>query len=178
MSKTRKRASLLINPEWRKKQPVRANSQTAVVPHRKRPVRRQSPTVVNIPSYSPAQPTANTLSTYMLVGAQYHPICRHSFIERVELGYYHYERRTEWRTCAIAAAYAGMFGARSVETSEFSISMALWRLKQVLGYDLRKTIITDPEGATGSIESACIRLIDVHGWSRPGVAQWLETEGL
>lgn len=48
-----------------------------------------------------------TLSRSLLLGRAYHPLCRQSFVEKVQFGYYAYERREEWRTCALAALTLG-----------------------------------------------------------------------
>ena len=146
--------------------------------------RRQHPTppqpepiIIDIPQRR-SQPKTNTLAYYLERGRHMHPLCRDSFIERVELGYYHYERRTEWRTCALAAAYAGAFGSDSIERPEFSYSMAIWQLSQKLGVDLRTTQVYGPTGRCQPVVDEMIQLIDEDGWTRAGVAQWLQSLNL
>ena len=163
---------------------VRAKNRTTLVPN-KRPLPTQhraqhlttvqpTPIIIDIPAPR-KQIQTNTLSNYLDQGQHMHPLCRHSFIERIELGYYHYERRTEWRTCALAAAYAGAFGPRSIERPEFSYSMALWQLSQKLGYDLNQTIVYGPTGRCQPVIDEMIQLIDADGWTREGVVQWLQS---
>ncbi len=135
---------------------------------------QSDPIIINIPKRQ-APPNPNTLSYYLEKGRHMHPLCRDSFIERIDIGYYHYERRTEWRTCALAAAYAGAFGPRSVERPEFSYSMAIWQLSQKVGYDLRTTMVHGPTGRCQPVIDEMIQLIDIDGWTRAGVAQWLQT---
>ncbi len=135
------------------------------------------PIIIDIPQPR-RRSQSNTLSYYLEMGRRMHPLCRDSFIERVELGYYYYERRTEWRTCALAAAYAGLFGPRSVERPDFSESMAIWRLSQKLGYDLRTTIVYGPTGRCQPVIEEMIQLVDEDGWARDGVVEWLQTLNL
>ena len=165
----------------------RTQNRTAIIPqkrplpqqHRPQHLRtiQQTPIIIDIPAPQ-RQTHTNTLSSYLDKGRQMHPLCRHSFIERVELGYYHYERRTEWRTCALAAAYAGAFGAHTIERPEFSYSMALWQLSQKLGYDLHQTIVYGPTGRCQPVIDEMVQLIDQDGWTREGVAQWLRSLNL
>jgi hypothetical protein len=140
---------------------------------------RQTHIIIDVPPQRPQKQTqTNTLSAYLDKGRQMHPLCRHSFIERVELGYYHYERRIEWRTCALAAAYAGAFGAYTVERPDFSYSMAIWQLSQKLGYDLRQTIVYGPTGRCQPIIDEMVQLIDQDEWTRKGVVEWLRSLNL
>lgn len=138
---------------------------------------RQTPIIIDVPA-STSSATNNTLSAYLDKGRQMHPLCRHSFIKRVELGYYHYERRVEWHTCALAAAYAGAFGAYTVERPNFSYSMAIWQLSQKLGYDLRQTIVYGPTGRRQPVIDEMAQLIDQDGWTRKGVVEWLRSLNL
>ena len=166
---------------------TQTQNRTAIIPqkrplpqqHRPQHLRtiQQTPIIIDIPAPQ-RQTHTNTLSSYLDKGRQMHPLCRHSFIERVELGYYHYERRTEWRTCALAAAYAGAFGAHTIERPEFSYSMALWQLSQKLGYDLHQTIVYGPTGRCQPVIDEMVQLIDQDGWTREGVAQWLRSLNL
>lgn len=135
---------------------------------------QRTPIIIDITAPQPPAQT-NTLSSYLECGRHMHPICRHAFIERIELGYYHHERRTEWHTCALAAAYAGAFGAASVERPEFSCSMALWQLSAKLGYDLRTTIVYGPTGRCQPVIDEMVQLIDQDGWTREGVVVWLRS---
>ncbi len=166
---------------------TRTQNRTAIIPrkrplpnqHRPQQLRRtqQTPIIIDIPAPQ-KQIHTNALSSYLDKGRQMHPLCRHSFIERVELGYYHYERRTEWRTCALAAAYAGAFGAPTVERPEFSYSMAIWQLSQKLGYDLHQTIVYGPTGRYQPVIDEMVQLIDQDGWTRKGVVEWLQSLNL
>jgi len=123
---------------------------------------KSQPIIITLPS----EATGETLSNFLRVGRQYHPLCRHSFVERVQVGYYFYERREEWRTCALAAAYAGAFGPGSIERPEFSYSMVVWRLSQRVGFDI------------SAIAEKMITLVDENFWTRAGVAEWLESMGI
>jgi len=133
----------------------------------------KKPTIV-IPSQHPD----NKLSRYLFLGRTYHDLCRNAFVEKVQHGYYAYERWSEWRTCAIAAAYAGAFGASSIEHPEFSYSMAVWRLSQLVGYDIGRYEITDPTGRAAPVAEVMIRLVDENYWNRIGVFELLVSKGL
>lgn len=148
-----------------------------IVPNRQLPTAPpQAPIIIVIEPEQPARAN-DTLSEFLRVGRLYHPLCRKSFVERVQIGYYAYERRTEWRTCALAAAYAGAFGPDSIERPEFSYSMAVWQLSQKVGFDIGKAIVTGPTGRQNNIADEIIKLVDVNLWTRAGVADWLESLG-
>ena len=96
----------------------------------------------------------------------------------VAITYCVYEQRLEWRTCTLAAAYAGAFGPQSIERPEFSYTMAVWQLSQKVGYDIGKTIVTGPTGRQNNLDDEMIKLTDVNLWTRAGVADWLHYTGL
>lgn len=160
---------------------VIAASYPITIRHPQHPSRvQQVPIIIDVPRRPVAEPVeaqTNTLSAYLERGRQMHPLCRHSFIERVELGYYHYERRTEWRTSAIAAAYAGAFGQCAVESPNLSYSQALWQLGRKLGYDITAVCVPGPSGRFQSLADEIVQLIDQDGWTRGGVAGWLFSMG-
>ena len=118
------------------------------------------------------------LSELLLTGRRYHELCRDTFVEKVQVGYYAYERRNVWRTCAVAAAYAGAFGAESIERDAFSYSMAVFRLSKLVGYNIKKVTIPLPSGEIVPLDEAMIRLVDEHYWTRQGVAEMLMDYGL
>lgn len=159
-------------------QPYRLGELSLVEPgERPLPVPQKStPIIINIP---PAQPyvQVNTLSNFLRIGRMYHPLCRNTFVERVQIGYYAYERREEWRTCALAAAYAGAFGPQSIEKPEFSYSMAVWRLSQLVGFDMGQCQVVGPTGRQNNLADEIIRLVDENLWTRAGVADWLASLG-
>ena len=174
-----------------------ASQRNTVAPVRSHPLaRRPAPTlptrqpiVINVP---PAKRPLRkgTLSYYLERGRHMHPLCRDSFIEQVIWGYYHYEQRTELRTCALAAAYVGAFGAHTVEsvapacsptrvmTTGPAGSQMIWQLSAKLGYDLRQTAVYGPTGRCQPIADEMIQLVDVDGWTRAGIVQWLQTINL
>jgi len=117
--------------------------------------------------------TKPTLADLIRIGSTYHPPCRNAFVEKVQLGYYAYEQRTEWRTCFIAAAYAGAFGPTSIERSTFSYTEAVFLLGEKVGYDL-ETVVTDPTGKRGKLAERIIKLADDHLWTAQGVTTWLD----
>lgn len=129
------------------------------------------------PQHQAAEPTGERLSQLIQIGRQYHPICRQAFVERVTLGYYAYDSRIEWRTCTMAAAYAGAFGPASVEKPDFSYSMAVWRLSQMIGWDIGTIQVTGPTGRQNSVADEMIALTDDNLWTRAGVAEWLASIG-
>lgn len=135
------------------------------------------PVVIDMPARVRPVDTA-TLSNYLRIGRTYHPLCRHAFIEQRMTGYYHYEQRVEYSTCAVAAAYAGAFGPQSIERPDFSYSMALWRLSQKVGYDLNTLIVNGPTGRRQSVAEEMMQLVDINHWSREGLVEWLESLGL
>lgn len=135
--------------------------------------RLPAPPVV-IPGYVPQ--VSRKLSDLILVGRTYHPLCRQAFVEKVQIGYYAYERREEWRTCTLAAAYAGAFGPDSIQRPDFSYTMAVWRLSQCLGYDIRLQVV-GPTGRRNSLADEMIKLTDENLWTRAGVAEWVASMG-
>lgn len=118
------------------------------------------------------------LSQALLAGREYHPLCRHSFVECHTVGYYAYERRNVWKTCALAAAYAGIFGPGEIERPEFSYSQCCWLLSQVLGYDPSKLIVDGPTGRRLPVAEEMVKLVDDNLWNRRTVAAWLYSVGL
>lgn len=132
--------------------------------------------IIHVPG--PAPQTGPLLSSLLMMGRQYHPLCRGSFVEKVEVGYYYYERRMEWRTCALAAMYAGAFGAESVERPDFSYTQALWRLSRLVGFKIGDYAVDGPTGRRNNLADEMIQLVDENKWSRAGVAEWLMSEGL
>jgi len=139
---------------------------------------QQRPERVIIPGYVPATWPDQRLSTFLRIGRLYHPLCRNTFVQRVQHGYYAYERREEWRTCALAAAYAGCFGLQAIEQPEFSYSMAVWRLSQRVGFDIGQHQVNSPGGRRGSVAEEMVKLVDVNLWTRAGVAEWLASMGM
>lgn len=119
-----------------------------------------------------------TLSRSLAIGRTYHPLCRGTFVQKVQHGYYAYERWTEWQTCALAAAYAGIFGPGEIEKPEFSYSQACWLLSQVVGYDPAKLIVEGPTGRRLSVAEEMVKLVDDNLWNRRAVAAWLGSVGL
>ncbi|MCB8926119.1 MAG: hypothetical protein H6652_10905 [Ardenticatenaceae bacterium] len=133
-------------------------------------------TPIIIPSYQTSQ-TVHTLSNFLQIGRMYHSLCRNAFVEKVQIGYYAYERREEWRTCALAAAYAGAFGPQSIERPDFSYSMAIWRLSQRVGFDIGKREVVGPTGRHNNLADEMIKLVDENLWTRAGVAEWVASLG-
>ena len=119
-----------------------------------------------------------SLSRALVRGRVFHPLCRNAFVECQTIGFYGYEQRQEWRTCALAAAYAGIFGPGEIERPSFSYTQACWLLGQVLGYDPAKRIIEGPTGRRLPVAEEMIALTDVDLWTRRGVAAWLGSMGL
>lgn len=133
------------------------------------------PIVIALPAEAPS---AGLLSHWLRIGRTYHQLCRNTFVERVQIGYWAYERREEWRTCALAAAYAGAFGPRAIERPAFSYSMAIWKLSQRLGFDIGKFQVTGPTGRQNNLADEMIKLVDENLWTREGVAEWLASIGV
>lgn len=113
------------------------------------------------------------LARLLLIGREYHEPCRETFVERVQTGYYAWEIRMEWRTCSVAAAYAGLRGPRSIEKDFFSYTQAVWELNQHLGFELDQVAIVGPTGRRSTVYDEMILLTDANLWTRRGVAQWL-----
>ncbi len=99
-------------------------------------------------------------------------------MQKVQYGYYAYERWTEWQTCALAAAYAGIFGPGEIERPEFSYSQACWLLSKVLGYHPGQLIVEGPTGRRLPVAEEMVKLVDVDLWNRRAVAAWLGSVGL
>lgn len=144
-----------------------------------RKVVRTAPVVIiPAPAIVIVQRPLVALADFLEIGRRYHPLCRHAFVEKVQLGYYAYEQREEWRTCALAAAYAGAFGARSVERPSFSYSQAVWELSQKVGLDIGITRIVGPTGRKNNVADEMIALTDKNLWTRAGIAKWLQTAAI
>jgi hypothetical protein len=136
--------------------------------------------VVTIPApvyFGEYSPLAE-LAGYLAIGRTYHELARFAFVEKVQLGYYAYERRVEWRTCALAAAYSGAFGPQAVERPEFSYSEAIWRLSKRIGYNLDQLYVIGPTGRFSAVPDEMTLLTDANYWSRRGVAEWLPTAAI
>lgn len=134
--------------------------------------------LIHIPSVRRSNKRSTPLSAYLAIGRQFHPLCRYSFIERIETGYYYHEKQVYYRTCAIAAAYAGAMGRHSIEQPDFSSSQAIWQLNQRVGYDMNQRLVIGPTGRTQPIVDEMMTLIDNDNWNRAGVVEWLRGEGL
>lgn len=132
------------------------------------------PAPVYFGTSSPLQRLANLLH----IGRQYHPIHRGGFTFKNEIGFYAYERRTEWYTCAVSAAFAGAFGPSSVERADFSKSEAIFRLNRWIGYNLDELWVIGPTGRHATVYDEMILLTDANGWSRRGTAEWLPTAAI
>ncbi len=159
--------------------PYNRPTSRAAAPPQTRPhtLSSTNPVIIDHPPTVKIVDTA-TLSNYLWIGRTYHPLCRHAFIEKRITGYYHYEQRILFSTCAIAAAYAGAFGPHAIERPDFSYSMALWRLGQKVGYDLAHCIVPGPTGRRQSVAEEMMQLVDEDLWTREGVAEWLASLGL
>lgn len=148
-----------------------------ILPERPLPVPHQpEPIIIKLPPKE-TQTQTETLSNFLRIGRLYHPLCRNAFVERVQMGYYAYERREEWRTCALAAAYAGAFGPQSIERPDFSYSMAIWRLSQRVGFDIGQRQVVGPTGRHSNLADEMIKLVDENLWTRAGVADWVASLG-
>lgn len=132
------------------------------------------PVIIDVPPL-PVATSAATLSNYLRIGRRYHPLCRHAFVEKQVVGYYAYERQLTYRTCAVAAAYAGAFGPAVIENPEFSYSMAVWRLSQKVGYDLDARPVQGPTGRCQPVAEEMMQLVDENYWNREGLVEWLES---
>jgi hypothetical protein len=86
---------------------------------------------------------------------------------------------SEWRTCALAAAYAAAFGQATVETVAFSRTNAVFLLSGLVGYDIASQVVDGPTGRRGStVEAELAKLIDDDLWTRQAVSAWLASIGL
>lgn len=144
--------------------------QASLIPHKPDPI------IINLPPNEP-EPNRDTLANFLRIGRLYHPLCRNAFVEKVQLGYYAYEQREEWRTCALAAAYAGAFGPQSIERPDFSYSMAIWRLSQRVGFNIGERQVVGPTGRHNNLADEMIKLVDDNLWTRAGVAEWVASLG-
>lgn len=117
------------------------------------------------------------LSSSLALGRTYHPLCRGTFVQKVQYGH-HPHVWTEWQTDALAAAYAGIFGPTAVEQTEFSYAHCCRKLTQALGYDPTKRIVEGPTGRRLPVADEMVRLVDDNSWSRRAVAAWLGSVGL
>lgn len=132
--------------------------------------------VVTIPApvYFGHQSPLVMLAGFLLVGRTYHERASiGSFVDKVQVGYYAYERREEWRTCAVAAAYAGAFGRQAVERDTFSYSQAVWQLSDRVGFDLNELHVLGPTGRVSAVMDEMVLLTDTNYWTRLGLVHWL-----
>lgn len=128
------------------------------------------PAPVYFASHSPLAMLAGLLA----IGRTYHERASiGSFVDKVQVGAYAYERRTEWRTCAVAAAYAGAFGPREVQRDTFSYSQAVWQLSDRVGFDLNELHVLGPTGRVSAVMDEMVLLTDTNYWTRLGLVHWL-----
>lgn len=114
------------------------------------------------------------LAGFLAIGRTYHERASvGSFVDKVTTGYYDYERRTEWRTCAVAAAYAGAFGPQVIEREAFSYSQAVWQLSDLVGHDLSQLHVLGPTDRVSAVLDEVVLLSDVNLWTRLGLVHWL-----
>jgi hypothetical protein len=132
--------------------------------------------VVTIPApvyFGQCSPLA-MLAGFLAIGRTYHARAgTGSFVDKVQVGCYAYERREEWRTCAVAAAYAGAFGPQVIERDEFSYSQAVWHLSDLVGYDLNELHVLGPTGRVSAVMDEMVLLTDTNFWTRLGLVHWL-----
>ena len=132
--------------------------------------------VVTIPApvyFGQCSPLA-MLAGFLAIGRTYHARAgTGSFVDKVQVGFYAYERREEWRTCAVAAAYAGAFGPQVIERDEFSYSQAVWHLSDLVGYDLNELYVLGPTGRVSAVCDEMVLLTDTNFWTRLGLIHWL-----
>ncbi len=164
------------------------NKQTAVMPYEQKSIQRPTTVVPTIVLKAPmpnSVPTHQKLSQLILSGRQHHPQAVGSFVEQVTAGYYAYEQRTEWRTCALAAAYVGAFGPNAIN-ERTGQSMVNAGLEPLIGYHPDMLTIAGPplpiNGGTAhhvrSVSATIQALNDNHGWTRLAIARWLAQQGL
>ena len=55
--------------------------------------------------------------------------------------------------------------------------MAIWRLSQLVGFDIGQRQIVGPTGRHNNLADEMIRLVDENLWNRAGVADWLVSLG-
>lgn len=114
------------------------------------------------------------LAGFLAIGRTYHKRAEvGSFVDKVQVGFYAYERREEWRTCAVAAAYAGAFGPQVIEREAFSYSQAIWELSDVVGHDLNELHVLGPTGRVSAVMDEMVLLTDTNFWTRLGLFHWL-----
>lgn len=114
------------------------------------------------------------LAGFLAIGRTYHARAgTGSFVDKVQVGYYAWEIREEWRTCALAATYAGAFGPQAIERDVFSYSMAIWELSDLVGYDLNELHVLGPTGRLSAVCDEMVLLTDTNLWTRLGLVHWL-----
>lgn len=131
--------------------------------------------VVTIPApvYFASASPLDELARLLLVGRRLHLLCRESFVVKMVKGYYGYERREEWRTCAVAAALVGLYGPDVIERDVFSYSQAVFQLNRHVGYNLDQLWVLGPTGRLSTVYDEMVLLTDTNYWTRRGVADWL-----
>lgn len=132
--------------------------------------------VVTIPApvYFAAYSPLAELARFLAIGRTYHArASMGSFVDKVKVGYYEQTRRTEWRTCALAAAYAGAFGPQAIERDAFSYTQAIWQLSDLVGYDLNELHVLGPTGRVSAVPDEMVLLTDTNLWTRLGLVHWL-----
>ncbi len=132
--------------------------------------------VVTIPApiYFAAYSPLAELARFLAIGRTYHVRASiGSFVDKVQVGCYAYERREEWRTCALAATYAGAFGPQAIERDAFSYSQAVWQLSDLVGHDLNELYVLGPTGRVSAVCDEMVLLTDTNLWTRLGLVHWL-----
>ena len=111
-------------------------------------------------------------------GAAVYPLARNSFVDVITQGAYAYSKRVTYRTCVIAAAYVGAFGADAITQAGFSHSQAMFRIALRIGWDISKLSVTGPTGRQQMLDAEIVQLVDKNLWDYAGVIEWLAWKGL
>lgn len=118
------------------------------------------------------------LSHLIRVGAQFHKEAMPgTFVAKAESGHYRYEKKTEWFTCAIAAAVVGAGKRRQVEKDFFSYSQACYILHKATGVNINTERIEAPTGEYLPMAQVITMLADEYYWGRREIAGYLEDCG-
>ena len=120
--------------------------------------------------YQPQVIHLQPIAHYLAVVWSLYDVARGKFVERVQHGFYHYERHEEWRICALAAIYIGLTNATPASIASTDFDMIEFGITRLTGRNLRyiyaPAATSDGIVAKGQIVSLFAHLVTLtdNGW--------------
>ena len=121
------------------------------------------------------------VADYLAMGWRRYGIARNHFVQRIDHGHYAYERRTEWRVCALVAIYIGLTGSHPKEVYGMEWDAVEFGITGQLGFNLRHVYAPAITSALGvskgeptSLFSHLALLTDNH-WPKQEIINYCRT---